>query len=116
MKNVLMLIVVLIAMSCKNKESDDRFYTNLDLKIVFINSDSSLTGDKFHNPQLCNTVLFETLTEPKLYWEFNTCERHGLYKIAIDTKWLYNHRTGDIIHFDYLRKSHFFTIDKDRRP
>ena len=112
-----MLIMIALLMSCeKDKAKDDRYYTNLELRIVLINSESSIANNKFHTPQLCNTILFETLTEPKLYWEFNTCNRHGLHDIHINTKWLYNHRTGDIIHFDYLRKDHFFTIDKDRRP
>ena len=94
----------------------DKFYRNIDLRIVTINSESSLSNDKFHKPQLCNTVLFETVNEPKLYWEFNTCENYDHRKIRINTKWLYNHRTGDVVHFDYLRKDNFFTIDDEHRP
>lgn len=90
----------------------DEFYRNIDLRITLMNSESSLSNDKFHNPQLCNTILFETLTEPKLYWEFNTCNRYSHQKININTQWLYNHKPGDIVHFDYLRKDNFFTISE----
>jgi hypothetical protein len=101
----------------KSRLIQKKWYTDIDLRIVLINSESSLSNDKFHKPQLCNTVLFETLTEPKLYWEFNTCSNdYDLYKIAIDTKWLYNHKPGDIVHFDYLKKYRFFTIDEEHRP
>lgn len=115
MKKLFMLIVIVFACSCgtKNERNPDKFYNNIDLKIVLINSESSLSNDKFHNPQLCNTVLFETLNEPKLYMEINTCKL--AYTIKIDTKWLYNHKPGDIVHFDYLRKDRFFTIDKDHK-
>lgn len=82
------------------------------MKIVAINYDCSLTNDKYRAPQLCNTILFVTLNEPKLYREINTCGGLNNNKIHIDTKWLYNHRVGDIVHFDYLLKSKFFTIEE----
>ena len=110
-----MPIFVILVISCmlsiiffmhSNKPDE---YRNIELKIVSINSESSLSNDKFHTPQLCNTILFVTLSEPKLYIEINTCNL-PLY-VHIDTKWLYNHRPGDTIHFDYLHKDRFFTID-----
>ena len=94
-------------------DRSDEFYRNIDLKIVAINSESSLSNDKFHRPQLCNTILFVTLSEPILYCEINTCGlRSYTVNINIDTKWLYNHRADDIVHFDFLRKDRFFTIDR----
>lgn len=83
-------------------------YENINLRVVSINSDCSLTDDKFHQPQLCNTVLFETLTGQHLYAEINTCENNG--RIHIDTPWLYNHRKGDTVHFEYIFKRRFFEI------
>ncbi len=119
MKNLLLMLIVLLAFSCGGEKQLDpkKWYTNIDLRIVLINSESSLSNDKFHKPQLCNTVLFETLTEPKLYWEFNTCsDDYRLNGIKIDTKWLYNHKPGDIVHLDYIKKYRFFTIDEEHRP
>lgn len=115
MRNLLLFAIVLIICSCaKNERNVDKLYYDIDLKIILINSESILTEDKYHIPQLCNLVLFETLTEPKLYMELNTynLSRH----IKMDTKWFYNHKPGDIIHFEYLSKNRFFEIDKDRRP
>ena len=103
--------IVLFSLSCEDKKVNEKFYYNLDLKITLMNSESSLTNDKFHKPQLCNTILFETVTGEKLYCEYNTCvNQYNHRRIKIDTKWLYNHKPGDIVHFDYLRKDNFFTI------
>ena len=86
-------------------------YYNINLRIVKINSDCSITNDKFHNPQLCNTILFETLEKPKLYMEINTCKlQYELSYANINTEWLYNHQPGDTVYFDCLTKSLFFTI------
>lgn len=89
---------------------NDKFYYNIDLKIVAINGDCSFTNDKYHKPQLCNTVLLSTVNDihPTLYMEVNTCKKSP--KIHIDTEWLYNHRPGDIVHFEYLCKNNFFEI------
>jgi len=98
----------------QKRETDKQgLYFNIELRIVSINSDSSLSNDKFHKPQLCNTVLFETITEPHLYCEINTCDlpkKNGIPTIHINTAWLYNHMAGDIVHFDCLRKDRFFEI------
>ena len=116
MRKLLLLVIVLIACSCgsKNERNVDKFYYDIDLKIILINSESILTEDKYHTPQLCNLVLFETLTEPKLYMELNTYNLS--HHIKMDTKWFYNHKPGDVVHFDHLLKNRFFEIDKDHRP
>lgn len=118
-KLFLLLMVVFLFFSCgKDKKSDELFY-NLDLKIVSINGDTEITNDKFHKPQKCSYILFETMGDNKKYCELNTCDldgcRCGYVKIHIDTAWLYNHCVGDIVHFDYLRKDRFFTINRNKR-
>lgn len=95
-------------MSCSIGKEDEDYYQNISLRIVKMNSDCSLSDDKFHNPQLCNTVLFETISGKHLYMEVNTCNKNG--HIHIDTPWLYNHRVGDTAHFDYIAKIRFFEI------
>jgi hypothetical protein len=92
----------------KDKQNKDRFYYNIQLKVVTINSESSLSLDKFKTPQLCNSILFETVSEPKQYMVINTCNMSRFIKI--DTEWLYNHKNGDVVNFKYLLKSNFFTI------
>ncbi len=126
MKTKILIILSLITFaSCGTfsdpKDKPDEYYIDVDLRIVSINSECSLTPDKFHKPQLCNTILFETLSEPHLYRELNTCtvgnksdSKSKPVKIwlhtNITTEWLYNHRVGDTVHFDYLFKSEFFPI------
>jgi len=100
----------------------DLFYRDFDLILVSINNESSLTDDE-GNIQSCNIILFETTYgfETKyntrhMYRMINTCQdfiedtkkypnRAGF---NIDVAWLYNHKKGDIIHFDYMLKSKFF--------
>lgn len=128
MKNTLSLLLLLfIFVSCHTfsnpKDKPDEYLIDVNLRIASINSDCSLTQDKFHKPQLCNTILFETLSEPHLYRELNTCtvgdpgSSKGNPRLWLHTnitpEWLYNHRVGDTVHFDYLLKAEFFTI-KDR--
>jgi hypothetical protein len=99
---------------------DDVYYRDFDLKIVSIN-------DRVNNgrsgPQLCNVILFETTyyfeqrngTE-HLYRELIVCDTDKSCgcekKIKIDTEWLYNHKPGDLVHFDYMLKSKFFKIKR----
>lgn len=117
-RDSMILITLIIAMfigvyritSNERKVAKQNRYDNIELRVVSINSDCSLTNDKFHKPQLCNTVLFETISEPHLYCEINTCNKTP--GIHIDTEWLYNHQKGDIVHFDYLCKDRFFEIKK----
>lgn len=107
---VMTTIVIFLIASCDFKDTDNNYY-DINLKIVSFNSDCSLTNDKFKTPQLCNTILFETLDKrPKQYLLINTCQMSPT--IHIDTKWLYNHRVGDIVHFEFLRKENFFTINR----
>ena len=92
--------------------SEETHVFNVNMKIVAINHESSLSDNKFHTPQLCNTILFVTLTEPKLYREINTCNERSIQTgdFHIESEWFYNHRIGDTVHFDHLLKSRFFTI------
>ena len=102
------IFLFIILQGCSNKPSTDLHYINIKLRIVAINYETSLSQDKFHRLQGCNIILFETLDEPKLYMQINTCEFHQ--QIHIDTEWLYNHKIGDTVHFDYLLKTRFFII------
>lgn len=110
LSKILVLILITVSLiSCQKKEHYR--VSNVSTRIVKMDYDCSLSDDKFHKPQLCNAILFETLYSYKgmhFYVELNTCTLPRY--IYIDTKWLYNHKKGDIIHFDYLLKSRFFTI------
>lgn len=107
---IVVIICIYLLFSCGNKKSDELIY-DIKLKIVSINSDGDyITQDKFHTPKTCNIVLFETIGDNKMYCELNTC-RLDFTEIRITTEWLYNHRAGDIVHFDYLRKDRFFKIN-----
>lgn len=107
-KKLLLLITLFTFCSCNLTEETHVF--NVDMRIVAINSDCSVTNDKFKVNQLCNTILLQTIKEPILYREINTCKLPPLIKI--NTEWLYNHRIGDTVHFSFLRKDLLFKIEK----
>jgi hypothetical protein len=111
MKIKLILLAVSVLFYSCNRHKDQLRY-NINLKIAKINYQTELSKDKFEKLQGCNVILFETLSEPKLYREINTCEEGILHHIHIDPKWIYNHRVGDTIHFDYLLKDKFFQITR----
>jgi len=116
MNKLFVILLILLAISCRSKPDPEISYIDMDLRIVLINSQSILSQNKFHKPQLCNIVLFETLTtDPKLYFEYNNCDI-DFRSILINTKWLYNHCPGDTVHFNYIKKSRFFTIKPELIP
>lgn len=114
MKKLILIISLLVILGACRKHQNELYY-NIDMKIVKINNDCSLTDDKFHVPQTCNTVLLETIKEPKLYVELNDCREKRFVSSRfeiIKTKWWYNHQVGDTVHFDYIRKIRFFEINR----
>ena len=122
MKTIYLLIFIVFSVFLVSCEHNDRtnqkiFATNFDMKIVAVNYDGNTsTDDKFHTPQAVSIILLETVKEPKLYVEINTSKIYHEFgsNIHIDKVWMYNHKVGDTVHFDYLRKEHFFEL-KERK-
>ena len=106
MKKLFYLIVILIAISCNNSNKlnrPDDFYRDIDLRIVSINSQHR-----------CTYILFESISEIKTYQQINTCDLEcGCNDISvnIDRDWIRNHKEGDIVHFEYLRKEKFVIVN-----
>ena len=89
-------VTIVQLVSCASHKSE--LVYDINMRIVDI--------DKASSSQLSSTILLETISGEKLYREISSREGH----FRIDTEWLYNHKSGDIVHFDYLRKSKFFRI------
>lgn len=105
-----LLILCLGLFSCSYPYKQEKYYVDDDCKIIAMGNQCSLTEDKFRTPQLCNFILVQRVDDTTLYMQLNTCNLPDYVKI--DAKWLYEHNPGDIIHFDYIKKERFFTIDK----
>jgi len=85
-------------------------YENIDAIIVSINANTEgFSQDKFHTPMLCNKVLFKKIDEP-LYVSHTTCNNYSGDDILLNDQWIYNHRVGDTVHFDAIKKHRFFKI------
>jgi len=102
----------------KSRNKEDKVYHNIELRIVSINGETVIVQDRFPYPQECNFILFETMGDEKSYMELNTCNLKsgcGCNKIHIDRKWIYSHRPGDVVHFDYILKERFFKGHKNEQ-
>ena len=55
----IIFIFILSGVYVTRHSGEDKFYRNLDMKIVQWDYSCSTTNDKFHKPQLCNAILFE---------------------------------------------------------
>lgn len=111
---IILILCLLVFSSCEN----DRYYNDINLKIISIEKISDVSVDDSYNSN-CGTangnyeILFETTTEPKLYRKINTGQivKTNIY---ITDKWFYSHSVGDIVHFDYMLKSEFFEISPEK--
>lgn len=121
MNKLIMVLLAIFLLGCDPAVSTKTHEMNMDMRIVRMSSDSSLSQDKFHNPQLCTAVLLETVEEPIRYAELNNCNNwreseSSLDRIINTPEWLYNHKAGDIVHLNYIRKEKLFYIDPAYRP
>lgn len=117
---LIIIIFTILFNGCRKKLTEETHIFDINMKIVSINGETKLSSDKFHIPQYCNNILFVTLTEPKQYRQLNTCkipfDGNSIVHFHINNdEWIYNHKPGDIVHFDYLLKSKFFTIDENHK-
>jgi hypothetical protein len=113
------LIVILLLTGCStapDKGNENIFYHNRNGTIVSMdgnyntltkttNDDDGYTKPK---PTTCKLALIQDKTDTTLFLELSTCEDDK--PALVDKEWYYNHRIGDPVHFDYIRKDRYFTI------
>lgn len=112
------LITLFVFASCQHNGDPNTQYINVDCKIVMMGQQSKLTDDKFHEPELVKSVLIQLVEDTTLFCELISTDRnisneYTFNKGSINpltAEWFYNHRIGDIIHFDYIAKRRFFHI------
>ena len=83
-------------------------YFNAHGIIVEMNGNTEAFVGKFHKPQNCKTVLIQDAVDTTLFVELSTCN----YQYIVDTEWFYNHKVGDSVRFDYIRKDRYFRIQR----
>lgn len=68
----------------------------------------SFTTGKSKQPQLCNSVLFKTISGKKSgqYFKLNSCNGSSF----LTDSWVYNHQKNDTVKFEYLSEKRFFEI------
>jgi hypothetical protein len=109
--SIIALVIGLAVYKYREHREENRLsiYTNIDAIIVSINDNTQgFSQDKFHTPMLCNKVLFKKIDAP-LYVSLTTCNNYST-TIVLDDRWVYNHRVGDTVHFDAIKKHRFFNI------
>lgn len=115
MKKLLFLLsfvlILLLSLSC-SKLTEVEQYKDVDCTIMSFNG-SSVTE--------CRSVLLQ-LDGTNLYCELSTCDYYPIIEEFKSSgcdcgdnsteisKWFYNHKVGDKLHFDYINKARFFEI------
>jgi hypothetical protein len=106
MKRWLILITITLSLShCVRKDHSSELQKDFDAVIVGMNGSDAYIS--YRSPVRLKSVVFKVL-DKDLYLEMDSET-----DVKIITKqWFYNHRTGDTVHFDYVRKDRFFQITR----
>jgi hypothetical protein len=99
---------IVLNTSSDKLEEDSKFYYNLHATIVSMNGSDIMEVGKYSTPTNVKIALIKG--ENGMYAELSSKE---MWKIVTD-KWWYNHKVGDSIFFEYIRKDRFFTIDSTK--
>lgn len=117
--------IIQLVMYQKRKAMDATGYPYNKFKAVIasMGTSSGITPDKFRHPVLINTALFH-ITDPRyasnLYFALKAVPASGVanagdvafdYEVLTDP-WMYNHRVGDTVWFDFIRPNRVFTISR----
>lgn len=92
------------------KPDPEVHYINVNAKIIDMGSEDGITDDKHHDAINVKTVLIQLVKNPTQHAELVSSNYSTPRRWEVETEWYYNHKVGDIIHFDYILKSRFFTI------
>lgn len=92
------LIGLMLLLLCCKSEPLEELYYNTNYKIVSIQGAENWRDGRFSGTSKC--WLIQSTTDTTLHTEYN----------AITDSMFYNHKVGDIIHFDYIRKDRFFHV------
>ena len=109
---------IVFACTTDHNQNNDKLYHDVDLIVYSIDQKETVSAGN------CHEVIFKLSSAyPALYWVYNTCDKNDKScgcksKIHINTEWLYNHKAGDMVHFDYVLKSRFIpsTVLDEKNP
>ena len=92
-------------------ESEKMF--NVYAVIVDINGQDIAYVGKNHIPTNTNTVLFKIVREgyPNTHFKL-TQHDWSLGMDVLTDPWMYNHKVGDTVHFDFISSKRFFNIER----
>lgn len=105
---ILIFIGIVLFIPVRKKTNDNKIYRNESLVIVGTNEGTEITQNKFHKPISVKTWLVRRVTDTTQFAELSSHDRG----FAITTDLWYNKKMGDTLHFDYILRRRFFTIDK----
>lgn len=105
MKKIILILSVFL-FSCSNspdKKNNEKFYYDLDCKIIKMESNN------------CKVIFIQNMQDETMYTELKRCDDEddcSCVKIDLSDKNFYSHKVGDMLHFDYIKKSRFFQLDQ----
>ncbi len=108
----LLLIFILIGCNKKSNIIPETHYINIDVVIVNSNRSDGFTTEKYPKPTIIKQWLVKLLVDTTMFREISSNEE--CYPLSISDEMWYNHKIGDTLHYDYLIKSKFFKINKNK--
>ena len=84
-----------------------RMYRDIDCIIIGTNEETGVGVNKFTRPVIEYRFLIRIIVDTTKYMHMYS-GASGIHNIS-DTLW-YKKGIGDTIHFDYIKKDHFFTL------
>jgi hypothetical protein len=106
MKNVIIFALTLSLASCGNSDRriDDGLYRDLDVVILDMGGNSPRPSKHSHDGKYFYVM---SVKDTALRSEFSRANFH-----LMSDSFYYNHKVGDTLHFDFIRKSRFFKVTR----
>ena len=106
-----MLYIAIIPNPIKRAANEKELYRNETCIIVGSNEAAQdFSHDKFHRPIVLKVWLIQRVTDTTQFTELTSSWDDNHFYVTKEL-W-YSKGIGDTLHFDYIRKDRFFTINK----
>jgi hypothetical protein len=115
MKKLILLLLSVITISCKEHKADpNKHYINDNCVIVSTSTDEYVTHGKGRHITTCRIWLIKRLADTTQYTELNSCTNISSccgpeVGINMTDSIFYNKKIGDTLYFKYIAKDRFWT-------
>lgn len=108
-----LIFIFIFGIRARNKLVESEKMFDVYAVIVEMNGQDIAYVGKNHIPTNTNTVLFKVVRDgyPNAHFKL-TQHDWSLGMDVLTDPWMYNHRVGDTVHFDFISRKRFFNIER----